>query len=207
MDSEVLVSATAMIVSVLALGVTSTLSWVQVRSMRKANDLPVMIELLIKEYVNDEFQGRERLVIDSLPGLDREMGFERLPEPVRSAAYHVAWYYNATGLLVGLDAVDERMFVGGINYRIRRVWSAMEAHIEAERRVRGKPFLDGFEHLAARAFATDPRLLQRRLKLQKVAIGAERIDVRPPATRSPDEGQSDQKRSASSTLSETVAPT
>jgi hypothetical protein len=65
MDPEVLVSAMAMIVSVLALAVSARLSAAQVRSMRQANDLPVMIELLIKEYVNDEFQGRERLVIES----------------------------------------------------------------------------------------------------------------------------------------------
>ena len=70
------------------------------------------------------------------------------------------------------------MFVGGINYKLRRAWSVMEAHIEAERRVRGKPFLDGFEHLAARAFATDPYLFQRKVRFQKIPVGAERIGVR-----------------------------
>jgi hypothetical protein len=189
MDTEVVVALMAMIVSALALGVTSTLSLAQVRSMRKANDLPVMIELLIKEYVNDDFQQRERLVMESLPDVDKSLSFESLPEHLREAAYYVAWYYNATGLLVGLDAVDERMFVGGINYRIRRAWSVLEPHIEAERRARGKPFLDGFEHLAARAFATDPVFLQRSLKLQTVAPDAERVSVRRPAVhQAPDDG-------------------
>jgi hypothetical protein len=55
----------------------------------------------------------------------------------------------------------------------------MEGHIDAERRVRGKPFLDGFEHLAARAFASDPNYLQQKLKFQKVPADAERIDIRP----------------------------
>jgi hypothetical protein len=178
MDPEVWISALAMIVSVVALGVTSTLSWAQVRSLRKANDLPVMIELLTKEYLNDDFQARERLVIESISGSDPNLGFERLPEPLRSAAYHVAWYYNATGLLVGLDQVDERMFVAGINYRIRRVWSSLEPHIEVERVARGKPFLDGFEHLAARAFATDADALHQRLKLQRVPADAERVVMR-----------------------------
>jgi hypothetical protein len=186
MAPEVLVSAMAMIVSVLALCVSSVLSSAQVRSMRKANDLPVMIELLIKEYVNDEFQSRERLVVEALPDTDVALGFERLPEPLRSATYHVAWYYNATGLLVALDAVDERMFVGGINYRIRRAWSVMEAHIAAERKARGKPFLDGFEHLAARAFAIDPFILQQELKLQKVAVSSKMTDPSLTGTATPE---------------------
>ena len=44
----------------------------------------------------------------------------------------------------------------------------MQAHIDAERNERRAPFLDGFEHLAARAFANDPVALQRRLRYQKV---------------------------------------
>jgi hypothetical protein len=175
MDPEVLVSAMAMVVSVLALGITSALSRAQVRSMRKANDLPVMIELLIKEYVNDEFQAQHRLVTESLPAVDVSLGFEGLPEPLRTAAYRVAWYYNATGGLIALGTVDELMFVGGINYRVRHAWSAMEAHVHAERDRRGQPFLDGFEHLAARCFANNPQVLQQKWKLEKVPTAAQRV--------------------------------
>ncbi|MEU8607719.1 hypothetical protein AB0C29_06935 [Actinoplanes sp. NPDC048791] len=172
MDPEVLVSAMAMVVSVLALGITSTLTRAQVRSMRKANDLPVMIELLIKEYVSDEFQARHRLVTETLPTVDASLGFEGLAEPLRTAAYRVAWYYNATGGLIALNTVDELMFVGGINFRVRHAWSAMEAHIYAERARRGAPFLDGFEHLAARCFANDPQILQQKRKFEKVPAAA-----------------------------------
>jgi hypothetical protein len=179
MDPEVLISGLAMIVSVLALGISSVLSAAQARSMRQANNLPVMIELLTKEYLNDEFQERHRTVMEALPGTTSDLGFEGLPEPLRAAAYNVAWFYNATGNIVALDAVDERLFVAGINYRIRRAWSVMEAHIIAERRLRGEPFLDGFEHLAARAFANEPHDLQRRLKFQTVPADAKRIEVRP----------------------------
>jgi hypothetical protein len=177
MDFEVLVSAMAMIVSVLALGITSTLTRAQVRSMRKANDLPVMIELLIKEYVSDEFQARHRLVTETLPAVDSSLGFEGLAEPLRTAAYRVAWYYNATGGLIALNTVDELMFVGGINYRVRHAWSAMEAHIHAERGRRGEPFLDGFEHLAARCFANSPRVLQQKRKLEKVPATAQKVSL------------------------------
>jgi len=164
MDPEVLVSAMAMVVSVLALGITSTLTRAQVRSMHKANELPVMIELLIKEYINEEFQAQHRLVTETLPTVDASLGFEGLPEPLRTAAYRTAWYYNATGGLIALGTVEEHMFVLGINYRVRNAWSAMEAHILAERGMRGQPFLDGFEHLAARCFANDPKVLQSRFE-------------------------------------------
>jgi hypothetical protein len=175
MDPEVLVSAMAMAVSVLALGVTSALTRAQVRSMRKANDLPVMIELLVKEYVNEEFQAQHRLVTETLPTVDASLGFEGLPEPLRAAAYRTAWYYNATGGLIAQGTVEELMFVGGINYRVRHAWSAMEAHILVERARRGQPFLDGFEHLAARCFANDPATLQRKLVFEKVPASAQRI--------------------------------
>jgi hypothetical protein len=174
-----LISAVAMTISIVALGVSTIISTAQARSMRQANNLPVMIELLIKEYINDDFASRERLVFESIGQTASDLGFEGLPEPLRTATYNVAWFYNATGNIVALRAVDERMFVGGINYRIRRAWSAMEAHIEAERRNRGMPFLDGFEHLAARAFASDPEYLQRKLKFQKVTADAKRIDAHP----------------------------
>jgi hypothetical protein len=177
MGSELVVSAMAMIVSVVALGTSTLISAAQTRSMRKANDLPVMIELLTKDYVKAEFQDRERLVIEALASDDGELGFEQLPEPLRSAAYHVAWYYNAVGVLVALGSIDERIVIGGINYKLRRVWSAMEPHIRAERKARGKPFLDGFEHLAARAFATDPLMMQREVGFQTVPETAERIAI------------------------------
>jgi hypothetical protein len=195
MAPEVLISAVAMMISIAALGVSTIISTAQARSMRQANNLPVMIELLIKEYINDDFAGRERLVFESIRGTGSDLGFEGLAEPLRTAAYNVAWFYDATGNIVALRAVDERLFVGGINYRIRRAWSAMEAHIEAERRIRGMPFLDGFEHLAARAFASDPNYLQRKLKFQKVAADAKRIDARPdrvtPASNSGDQPAED----------------
>lgn len=75
------------------------------------------------------------------------------------------------------------MFVGGINYRVRHVWSVMEAHILAERERRGQPFLDGFEHLTARCFANDPQVLQQRQKLEKVPATAQRV------VRAPDAAQ------------------
>jgi len=183
MDPEVLVSGMAMVVSVLALGITSALTRAQVQSMRKANDLPVMIELLIKEYVNDEFQAQHRLVIETLSIVDASLGFEGLPEPLRSAAYRTAWYYNATGGLIALGTVDELMFIGGINHRVRHAWSAMEAHILAERDRRGQPFLDGFEHLAARCFANDPQVIQQKLKFEKVPVIAKGIGFSPDAVR------------------------
>ena len=151
--------------------------------MRKANDLPVMIELLIKEYVNDEFQAQHRLVTETLPTVDASVGFEGLPEPVRSAAYRTAWYYNATGDLIALGTVEETMFIGGINHRVRHAWSAMEAHIIAERDRRGQPFLDGFEHLAARCFANDPQIVQQKLRFEKVPADARRIGSSPDAAQ------------------------
>jgi hypothetical protein len=138
-----------------------------------------MIDLLIKEYVNDEFQAQHRLVTETLPTMDASLGFEKLPEPLRTAAYRTAWYYNATGGLIALGTVEELMFVGGINYRVRHAWSAMEAHILVERKMRGQPFLDGFEHLAARCFANDPQILQGRVKFEKVSAAAKRITFSP----------------------------
>jgi|SRR5688572_17875738 len=76
MSSELVFSAMAMVVSMVALGSSTLLSAVQAKSMRKANDLPVMIELLIKEYVNDDFQGRERLVIETLADTSADLGFD-----------------------------------------------------------------------------------------------------------------------------------
>lgn len=168
MSAELLLAVVALVVSVAALAVSSLLSWRQLTSMRHANHLPVTIELLTRDFMDESFQASERLALTGLPAADPDAGFSGLPEPLRSAAFRTAWFYDSIGILVAFGFVDERLVVATINYRIRQVWRAVAPYARVERDLRGAPFLDFLEDLAARAFAKDPNRLHHSLGLHRV---------------------------------------
>lgn len=126
MSAELLLAVVALVVSVAALAVSSLLSWRQLTSMRHTNHLPVTVELLTRDFMDESFQASERLALTGLPAADPDAGFSGLPEPLRSAVARV------------------------------------------ERDLRGAPFLDFLEDLAARAFAKDPNRLHHSLGLRRV---------------------------------------
>lgn len=168
MNVEVVVATAALTVSIAALGASSMLSWRQLRSLRTANHLPVAIELLTRDMGKERFQAQERYLIETLAEVEPGTAVSHLPERLRDAAYTVSSFYDSMGILVAYGCVEERLVLSTINFRIRRIWGAMEAHIHAERRLRGALYLDYLEDLAYRANHADPAVLRDQLGLHRM---------------------------------------
>jgi hypothetical protein len=165
---QTLLSAGAVVISLAALTVSSVVSWRQLKSMRGANHLPVAIELLTRDYGKPEFQRNERTMLAELPAAEPAAGVSGLPEPLLSSALQVINFYDSIGILVSFGWIDEELVLATINHRIRRIWQVLEPFIRAERAVRGGPYLDFLEDLAARAQRRDPQSLHDELGLREM---------------------------------------
>lgn len=176
MDASLTLNLTALAVSLLALVISVLLSVRQLQSMRHANHLPVAIELLTRDFNSDTFLARERKVVAELAEHNPALGFSGLPDEIRTATYSVAFFYDSIAILVAFRFIQENLVLGTMSYRIRRIWRVLEAHIDGERRLRGHPFLDVLEHLAALAFAQEAAGPRGRIRLRTVSRSREPMD-------------------------------
>jgi hypothetical protein len=165
------VNVFALSVSVIALGLSVFFSSQQIRNMRASNSVPVAIDLLTKEWMQDEFQQREIMVVNEIGQHDPAIGFSGLPQHLGAAAYNVALLYDSLGIFVAFGFIDETLVLSTRNYRIRRIWAVLEPHILGERELRGATFLDFLEDLAYRAHQHSPEEHARRLDLHTMPRG------------------------------------
>jgi hypothetical protein len=166
--ASLLLTVLALVVSLVALAISSIISWRQLRSMKSANHLPVAIELLTRDYGKPEFQRQERTMMEQLPSIVPAIPISALPEALYIDTLQVINFYDSMGILVAFGSVDENLVLATINYRIRRIWQTLEPFVRAERELRQGPFLDFLEDLAARANAVDPQQLHDRLRLRQM---------------------------------------
>lgn len=173
MTVQTAVALSALLVSLLALGFSSYLSVLHLKSLRSANHVPVAIELLTRDLGREEFQAKEQAVLAGLRSVDRDTPLSQLPQPLRGAAYNVSSFYDSMGIMVAFGCIDELLVVSTVNYRVRRIWAALEPHIRAERLVRQSQFLDFLEDLACRVTSRDPNAVHVALALRSMPYAAE----------------------------------
>jgi hypothetical protein len=128
-----ILSIAAVLISVLAAGLSTALAARQARFMRQANHLPVIMDLL-NEFRSVEFNERyeyvcARLQQDHSPS----EGVTGLPREARSAVYDVVYFYQLFATLVGLGILDEKPIIAVLNHRIVRVWQAVKPFALRER--------------------------------------------------------------------------
>lgn len=145
-----------MIASIAALVTSAILANRQIKTAHGANQLPVLFEIF-RFMRSSEVRRKEEAVLAELPKHDPELGFRRLPEPLRSYTHEVSSHYNMVGYLVMLGVVDERIATLPLYYRARTTWSAVEPFVQGERALRNdrNSFMNGFEALVAKIYGMD----------------------------------------------------
>ena len=138
MDAALVLGVAALAVSVVALVVSATLAARQVRLLRDANHLPAIVDLF-SEFRNVALHNDFYYVTEQLrKEHDPQLGLSGLPEPAKSAAYNVAYYFNTLALMVGFGVFDDRrLFVTAIRQRIVSAWGALKPYVLAERSLHG----------------------------------------------------------------------
>lgn len=168
MDNGAVTDVITLVISAAALGISSFIAVRQLRSTKTSNDMIVAVEMLSREITTDAFQDSEDYIFERLTREHSpELGVRGLPSEARRHILRVGWYYSNLGGLAVFGAVNERIILSMVNYRVRRSWYILEPYIRAERRITGAPFFGFFEHLAFRAAAKPASGLHKGLKLQK----------------------------------------
>jgi hypothetical protein len=157
----------ALVVSVIALVASALLATRQTILMRRANQLPLMIDL-IQELRSPDFLVRERYVNVRLKEHDPASGYSNLDPVAADHMQHVKSLFNSIGALIAFQVVDERLAISIFGYRANRAWCSMEKFITAERRLRKGNYAPYFEHFVVLVRENPPEQITASVGLKKL---------------------------------------
>ncbi|MFE0174303.1 hypothetical protein ACFWZ2_18475 [Streptomyces sp. NPDC059002] len=127
----------ALVVSVMALGVSGLVSVRQLRLTEHANTLPVVVDLF-REHRSVRLARARQVVFEQLPTWDLSNGMEALPETERNLIRELAWYYDNLGALITHGVVDIEPVSGYLGGSVISVWEQMEPLVRVERAKRAQ---------------------------------------------------------------------
>ncbi|MEV4177709.1 hypothetical protein [Nonomuraea sp. NPDC049709] len=164
MSQQDVINLAALTVAIIAIASSSFLTWLALRINQNMNHITAVMDLL-KTHRTPEFIRMEITLWNDLSQHDPALGFFRLPEPIRSHAIEVGFYYQVLGYACEYGFIDGDLIAVQTQYRLLRTWSSVRAHVAGERIVRGgeNTFFNAFEELVKKAEALDVDAATRRL--------------------------------------------
>ncbi|MGW7647092.1 DUF4760 domain-containing protein [Streptomyces bobili] len=153
----------AVVVSLVALGVSGAVSWRQLRLSEQANTLPVLVDLF-REHRSVRLARARTFVHEELPACDLSLGLAGLSEEGQELVRELAWYYDNLGALVAHGVVEIEPVSGYLGGSMSSVWERIEPLVRAERARREQNLLPDpqrwqvyFENLYHLVRETPPR--------------------------------------------------
>jgi hypothetical protein len=152
----------AIMLSVVALGISTWLAIRQAMLQKKATHLPAYLGLL-SEFRSREFNDRYLYVCEKLAKEhDPKSGISGLPDDAREAIYDIAYYYQIFVTLILARIVDEDSALPFLQGRIIAVWKAISPYVSREREINsatGPYLLSILENFAMHAEQLPPESL------------------------------------------------
>lgn len=169
MEASLTVSAIALAFSLIAIVVSAILTLQQLRLMRHANLLPVLIDAF-RDFRSSTFRGHLELIErlqDQYP--PERWAYDDLPEPARTNANVVAVFFHDVGILVANGIIGDTLVSSYMGRSVLRAWNSLAPYIMNTRIQRNDPNLFlYFEHLAAIISQNPPDKLNKLLNLQRM---------------------------------------
>jgi hypothetical protein len=173
-DVGAILNTAALLLSIIALTVSTIFAHRQLATAKTSNLTLVTIELLTRECRTDEFLESEDYVLNKLSTEHKpDRGVAGLPFSARKHVLRIGLYYSGLGMMSVFRAVDDKLLIATVSYRVRKAWSILCPYIMAERELRKGTFLSYFEHLASMAFDMDVSSVQKILRLRRVVDSSE----------------------------------
>lgn len=122
----------ALVVSLVALGVSGAVSWRQLLLTEKANTLPVVVDLF-REHRSVRLAQARTFVHEELPACDLSLGLAGLPDEGRDLVRELAWYYDNLGALVAHGVVEIEPVSGYLGGSVVSAWEHMAPLVAVER--------------------------------------------------------------------------
>ncbi|MEU8821969.1 hypothetical protein [Actinoplanes sp. NPDC048796] len=162
-----MISIIGLALSVLAIIVSGWAAFRQLAIARGTSNLQATSNVLIAQFGDRAFQDDQRYVFARLRDEhEPDLGIDGLPEPANVKAWNVGFLYENLGIMLAFGFVDRRIILSIGNYRIRQAWEVLAPYIEAERDIRGAPFLPFFENAYVLACETQPDDIHNKLRLR-----------------------------------------
>lgn len=155
-DTSLALSAIALVVSVVALALSSYLAARQIRLLSQANHIGPFVQLMA-EFRDAAFHERYRYVVQKFQiEYPPELGFGifELPEPARSTVIDITYYFQNCAAFISFGLLDETRIMAMLHVRFISVWDAIRPYVLAERQknpTAGKYLLTSLERFAAYA--------------------------------------------------------
>lgn len=165
MDSgQASINLVAIIISILALGISSFLTLRQAALARQANQISIFVDLL-SEVRSVDFRRREQAVWQNLPQHSAAGGFDQLPEEDRVNAEVVCSYYSALAYCIAIGVLDHDLALAPIQSRLIATWETVHPFVigERERADYGSSYFSLLEDFVMQAKRTDIRRAEERL--------------------------------------------
>ena len=138
----------ALVLSTLALGVSTVLAVRQFQEARVANQLPVVLDMF-HGLRTETFYAHEDYVLKHLQNdCPATLGYSGLSGASRAAFQTVASFYTSIGGMVAFRLISKDLASALFGSRMLRVWAVMEPYVHQERQTRGGVYAEYFEYFA-----------------------------------------------------------
>jgi hypothetical protein len=124
-----------LLLSIVAIIVSSMNSIRQWRLSRHANSLRVLVDLF-KEHREDRLARARKFVYIELANYNTDKGLSSLPEEERLLVRDLAWFYDNLGALVVHKIVDLKPVAGYLGGSVINVWERLKPIVDVERELR-----------------------------------------------------------------------
>lgn len=127
----------ALLMSVIALAVSTLVGWRAIRLSRQANAVPMLVDLF-REHRSAEMAKARRFVYTQLAELNLSGGLASLTDDGREMIRVLSCYYDNLGALVAHGIVDLDIVAGYMGSSVVSMWDEMQPLIAAERAAAGR---------------------------------------------------------------------
>jgi hypothetical protein len=169
MDFGPLINIVAIVLSVIAVVVSSAIAMRQSRIMHNANLVPVITDVLTEFNSPDFKRELSYVLLDLRKECPTSTRFDDLPDGPRQHAVRIADYFYTVGALVATGVISEILVASFMGRSILGAWETLWPYIKNERERRDDDhFYMLFENLAALMLENPPERINKSLKLRRM---------------------------------------
>lgn len=126
----------ALLLSVLALGLSTMLAIRQYQEARVANQLPVVLNMF-HGLRTETFHAHEGYVLQHLAKeCPDELGYSQLTGKSRAAFQTVASFYTSLGMMIAFRLINKDLASALFGSRMLKAWDVMAPYVNQERKLR-----------------------------------------------------------------------
>ena len=160
-----MISVLSLVISLIALAITSFVSLRQVALMRRANLLPAFVDLL-QEFRSGDFYSHQDFILYKLRNYSAKEGYSGLGENERTHFLMMFDYMSSMACLVSFGIVDIHHVFAMYGYVFQDMWAQMRPFVDKERELTNREIGFAVEDLCRKLSNVNFGAVAREIRLQ-----------------------------------------